>query len=116
MLSRFNRVTAAVLAGTTASLMVAAAPALAQGEDIFVRGVPEGAKMQLVSYRDLNLRYIAHLNILNDRVEKAVRNVCEFQGRDLMDKSYRDCAERSWAGARPQMHRAYLRANRLAVR
>ncbi len=114
MSSRFNRGIAAVLAGATATLMFASTPALAQDEDIFVRGIPEGAKSERVSHRDLNLRYIAHLNILNERVEKAVRNVCEFQPRDNLDAGYRKCAEASWAGARPQVHRAYLRANRLA--
>ena len=115
MMSRFNRVAAATLAGLTAPLVLAPTPAFAQDEEIFVRGIPEGAKVERVGYRDLNLRYIAHLNMLNDRVERAVRKVCEFQGRDLLDKSYRNCAEASWAGARPQIHRAYLRANRLAA-
>lgn len=115
MMSRFNRVTAAALAAAAVPLVLAPTPAFAQDGDIFVRGVPEGAKVERVGYRDLNLRYIAHLNILNDRVERAVRKVCEFQGRDLMEKSYRNCAESSWAGARPQIHRAYLRANRLAA-
>ncbi|HET9335720.1 MAG TPA: UrcA family protein [Sphingomicrobium sp.] len=114
MLSRFNHVTAAVLAGVSASIM-SPSPAFSQDADIFVRGIPEGAKAERVSYRDLNLRYIAHLNILNDRVERAVRKVCEFRGRDNMEPDYRQCAEASWAGARPQIHRAYLRANRLAA-
>ena len=116
MLSRFNRASAAVLAGVAASFAMAPAPALAQDADIFVRGVPEGAKAERVSYRDLNLRYIAHLKILNDRVERAVRKVCEFQGRDNLDAGYRQCAEASLAGAKPQVHRAYLRANRIAIR
>ena len=73
--------------------------------------------MQLVNFRDLNLRYIAHLNILNDRVGRAVRDVCDYEPRDVvlsMSDSYRNCANAAWAGARPQIHRAYLRANRLA--
>jgi UrcA family protein len=114
MSSRFNRGTAAVLAAATATLLFASTPAVAQDEDIFVRGIPEGFKVERVSHRDLNLRYIAHLNILNDRVEQSVRKVCEFGPRDNMDAGYRKCAESSWAGARPQIHRAYLRANRLA--
>jgi len=116
MLARFNRAIAAVLAGVTASFTIVSVPAVAQDDDIFVRGVPEGARVEQVSYRDLNLRYIAHLNILNDRVERAVRKVCEFGPRDNMDASYRKCADASWAGARPQIHRAYLQANRLAIR
>lgn len=114
MFARLHGATMAVLAGTTASLMLAGAPALAQEGDILVRGVPEGTRVEMVSYSDLNLRYIAHLNILNERVGRAVRKVCEFEPRDMMKRSYDNCAASSWAGARPQIHRAYLRANRLA--
>lgn len=117
MLSRFNR-TMAIVAGVAASPFVTALPADAQDDDVVVRGIPESAKAELVSYRDLNLRYIAHLNILNKRVERAVRNVCDFEPGERLTgiESYRNCAAISWAGARPQIHRAYLRANRLAVR
>ena len=114
MIARLHGTTMAVLAGATALSMVAATPAYAQDQEISVRGVPEGSKMELVSYRDLDLRYIANLNILNDRVGRAVRKVCDFEPRDNMDEGYRKCSESAWAGARPQMHRAYLRANHLA--
>lgn len=118
MFARINSRTAAILAGVTASFMIASPPALAQDDDVVVRGIPEGAKVEKVSYRDLNLRYIAHLNILNERVERAVRRVCDFEPRDRMgmSDSYKSCADGAWAGARPQMHMAYLRANRLASR
>lgn len=114
MLARFNRPMAAVLAGVTASFMVAAPPAAAQESEVVVRGLPEGTKMEVVSYRDLDLRYIANLNTLNDRVERAVRRVCDFEPRDYLSDSYKNCANRAWAGVRPQMHMAYLRANRIA--
>ena len=114
MSARFNRAGAAVLAGVSAIAMVSSTPAFAQDEDILVRGAPEGTKVEVVSYRDLDLRYIAHLDKLNDRVGRAVRNVCDYRPRDLMPASYRECADAAWAGARPQIHRAYLRANRLA--
>ena len=114
MLARFNRPMTVILAGATASFMVAAQPAVAQDGDVIVRGLPEGTRMELVSYRDLNLRYIAHLEILNDRVGRAVRHVCDFQPRDNMNSGYRKCSDSAWTGARPQIHRAYLRANRLA--
>ncbi len=114
MLAQFNRPKGAILAGISASFIVVATPAAAQDNDVVVRGLPEGARMQLVSYRDLNLRYIAHLEVLNDRVGRAVRQVCDFQPRDTLNSGYRNCANSAWAGARPQIHMAYLRANRLA--
>ena len=114
MLAHLNRTAVAVLAGV-AVIAFSTAPAAAQDNDVVVRGLPEGTKSQLVSYRDLNLRRIADLNILNKRVERAVRDVCDFEPRDRMDpESYQKCADVAWAGARPQIHRAYLRANRLA--
>ena len=117
MLACFNRSTAAIMAGALASATLAASPAIAQdGDDVVVRGVPEGTEAQRVSYRDLDLRLIAHLNILNERVERAVRKVCDFEIGDRAKESYRKCADGAWAGARPQMHAAYLRANRLASR
>jgi UrcA family protein len=116
MLARFNRSTAAIVAGVVASTIIAASPATAQDSEVVIRGLPEGTKMEVVHFRDLNLRYVAHLNILNQRVERAVRNVCDFEPRDMARASFRDCADAAWAGARPQMHRAYLRANRLASR
>lgn len=113
---RFNRTGAAILTGAMAALMVPAAPAMAQGGEIVIRGLPEGTRMEVVNYADLNLRYIHDLNKLNDRVGRAVRNVCDFVPRDSLNRGYRNCAESAWAGARPQMHRAYLRANGLAYR
>ena len=115
MSARFNRPAVAVLA-VVASFFAAAAPVAAQETTVVVRGLPEGSKMQLVSYRDLNLRLIAHLNILNDRVGRAVRQVCDFEPRDNLGGSYKHCSDASWAGVRPQIHRAYLQANHLAVR
>lgn len=115
MLACFNRSTA-ILAGALASAVLAASPATAQDSEVIVRGLPEGTELQRVSYSDLDLRFIAHLNILNERVERAVRRVCDFEIGDRMKESYRNCAAGAWAGARPQMHMAYLRANRLASR
>lgn len=116
MFARISCRTAAILAGVTASFMIASPPALAQDDDLVVRGIPEDVKVERVSFRDLNLRYIAHLNILNKRVERAVRNVCDFEPGTIVKSSYKDCADAAWASARPQMHMAYLRANRLASR
>ena len=113
---RLNRLAAAMLAGAASSLMMAISPAAAQERNVVVRGLPEGSRMEMVAYGDLNLRLIAHLNILNDRVGRAVRHVCDFEPRDNLNSGYRNCSDAAWAGARPQMHRAYLQANRLAYR
>lgn len=118
MLARFNRPAVAVLTGMAAAFIFVASPAAAQDSDIVVRGVPEGVNVQKVSYGDLNLRLIAHLEILNERVGSAVKRVCDFQPRETIRGGfgYEDCSKAAWAGARPQIHRAYLRANRLAER
>ena len=68
MSARFNRPAVAILAGLAASFIAVPMPASAQDNDVVVRGLPEGTKMQKVSYSDLDLRLIAHLNILNERV------------------------------------------------
>jgi UrcA family protein len=116
MLTRFYR-TAALAAGVTASAIILSTPAAAQDDEIVIQGIPATAKVQRVSYRDLDLRYIANLNILNDRVERAVRKVCDLEStRDVLNESYRNCEQASLARARPQIHRAYLQANRLAYR
>jgi UrcA family protein len=115
MLTRFHRSMGAIVAGIAASFIVAATPTAAQDSDVVVRGLPEDTRIQLVSYRDLNLRYVAHLEILNDRVARAVRKVCNFDPSDrLVADGHRNCVNLAWAGARPQMQRAYLHANRLA--
>ena len=113
MLPRFNRVTAAVLSGVTASLMFVAAPAFAQGQPLVVRGLPPGVEMELVSYRDLNLAFASHRQILFSRVGRAVHGVCDFTGNDRFNHGYRVCTKGAWNGARPQMHRAFAQAQPL---
>jgi UrcA family protein len=108
------RVTAMMLAGMAASLAVPIAPAAAQDDQVVVRGLPQGAQMRMVSYRDLNLNVIAQRKILDERVARAVRQVCDYQGKDGLAKDYHMCAERAWAGAQPQITRAYVQAARLA--
>ena len=116
MSARLCRAGALILTGAIASIMFPSSPGVAQDSQIVVRGLPEGTRMEMVAYRDLNLRYIHDLNVLNNRVGEAVRHVCDFEPRDNLNRGYRDCADAAWAGARPQIHRAYLRANRLAYR
>ena len=115
MFARFSPPMTAILAGVAMSFTVAATPSAAQDNEVIVRGLPEGTKVQLVSYRDLNLRYVAHLKILSDRVGRAVRKVCDFDPSDRLDSDgYRSCANAAWAGATPQIQRAFARANQVA--
>lgn len=116
MSARLKLSGALILTGATASIMLASSPAAGQDSQIVVRGLPEGTRMEMVAFRDLNLRYIHDLNVLNNRVGEAVRHVCDFEPRDNLNRGYRNCADAAWAGARPQIHRAYLRANHLAYR
>lgn len=114
MSTNLVRVTATMLAGVAASLVVPITPATAQDGEVVVRGLPQGSQMRLVSYRDLNLNIIANRKILDERVGRAVRQVCNFEGKDYLAKDYRLCADGAWAGARPQITRAYVQASRLA--
>ena len=113
MFATLSRATLSVLAGVTASTFVAALPAAAQDYPLVIRGLPPGMKVRMVSYRDLDLNYLAHRQILN-RVGRAVRQVCDFSARGPFDWDYRACASDSWAGARPQIARAYVQAAQLA--
>ena len=114
MLASFNRATLFILAGVTASTLLAASPASAQEYPLIIRGVPIGTDIRVVSYRDLDLNFIEHRRILNNRVGRAVRQVCKFSARGPFDADYTACASASWGGARPQIARAYLESAQLA--
>jgi UrcA family protein len=82
--------------------------ATAQQEgQIVVRGVAPGTKMVLVNYRDLNLNYEPHRDVLYGRVGDAVREVCNFDQVRGPGTDYRECSTRSWTGVMPQMYRAF---------
>ena len=115
MHTRLSRKFALILSVATASAIGAASPAAAQEDyDVVVRGLPEGSRMQLVSFRDLNLNIIAHRKILDERVGNAVREVCSPGAGNRQSPDYRNCANQAWDGARPQITRAYVRAAQLA--
>lgn len=114
MLASFGRASLVLLAGLAASALAVISPAAAQDTDVVVRGLPEGTNMRLMSYGDLNLNLIAHRQILDSRVNHAVREVCDYQPRDIAMSGYRKCADIAWAGAWPQITRAYVRAAQLA--
>ena len=114
MLASKSRATLAILAAAAASSFAVILPAAAQETEITVRGTPEGTQMRLVTFRDLNLNLIAHREILDKRVGHAVRDVCAMGAANLQSPDYRACTNQAWAGATPQITRAYVRAAQLA--
>jgi UrcA family protein len=114
MLSRVARITAAVLSGVTASLLVTAATAqAAQNRPVVVYAQPN-LNIERVPYGDLNLAAAADRKTLFGRVGSAVRNVCNFDS-DGIGTDYRSCASVAWADARPQIHKALARADQMAA-
>ena len=65
MLTRFNRTTAAVLSGVTASLLVAASASAAQNKQVVVYGGSENTRTERVSHADLDLTNEKHQKRLN---------------------------------------------------
>lgn len=108
------RAVPAMFAATGAALLAAIPPAAAQDTEIVVRGVPEGTELRLVSYRDLDLNFMPDREILIRRVNRAVRDVCDYEPGDNHSQSYRDCASEAWARADPQIALAYAGAAQLA--
>ena len=115
MLSRFARISAAVLSGVTASLMVGAATTqAAQETPVVVYGESPEFNTERVPYGDLNLAASADRRTLYSRVGSAVRNVCNFDAVGIAS-DYRACSSLSWKDARPQIDAALARADRLAA-
>ena len=105
-----------VVSALTASVGGIASAAVAQNAPYVVYGQRPGTKLQVVSYRDLNLLYPAHQSVLNDRVGRAVRHVCSFDSGNIpiIDNDYKVCRNDAWQGARPQISNAINRAHYLA--
>ena len=100
---------AIVALALTASVGGIASVAIAQEDgQIIVRGVAPGTKMMLVNYRDLNLNYEPHRDVLYSRVGDAVRDVCNFDQVKGPGTDYRTCSSKAWSGAMPQMYRAFI--------
>lgn len=115
MLSRFARISAAVLSGVTASLLVGAATTqAAQETPVVVYGESQEFNTERVPYGDLNLAASADRKALYSRVGSAVRNVCNFDSVGIAS-DYRACATISWKDARPQIDAALSRADGLAA-
>ena len=117
MLARFNRKTAAVLSGVTASLLVAASASAAQQGPVVVYAEPENVHTERVSYADLDLADFRDQRKLNLRVTGAVKRVCLFENsrRGLQDFGYYNCADDAWDGAKPQIAQAVQRAKDIAM-
>ena len=114
MLSHFARISAAVLSGVTASLLVGATTTqAAQDRPVIVYGEPQQVNVEHVPYGDLNLAASGDRKTLFRRVGSAVRTVCNF-GAIGAASDYRTCAGLAWQGARPQIDAALAQANRLA--
>jgi UrcA family protein len=113
MLSRVARITAAVLSGVTASLLVTAATAQAAQERPVVVYAEPNMNIERVPYGDLNLAAAADRKALFGRVGSAVRNVCNFDSTGIAS-DYRTCSSLAWADARPQIDKALAQADHLA--
>jgi UrcA family protein len=115
MLSRYVRITAAVLSGVTASLLVGATTTqAAQDEPVIVYGEPQPVNVERVPYGDLDLAAAADRKTLYGRVGNAVRNVCNFDSVGIAS-DYRVCSAGAWKDARPQIDAAIARGDRLAL-
>lgn len=114
MLTRFARITAAVLSGVTASLLVGTTTTQAQDRPVVVYGEPQQVNIEHVPYGDLNLAASADRKTLFGRVGSAVRNVCGFDAVGVAS-DYRACAGLAWKDARPQIDAALAQADRLAL-
>jgi UrcA family protein len=116
MLARFNRKTAAVLSGVTASLLFAASASAAQQSRVVVYGGSENTRTEHVSYTDLDLTNDKHQKRLNLRVTGAVKRVCLYENsHGLQDTGYYHCADDAWSSAKPQIAQAVQRATDIAL-
>jgi len=115
MLSRNARITAAVLSGVTASLLVGATTTQAQNRPVVVYGEPQSVNVEHVPYGDLNLAASADRKTLYGRVGSAVRNVCNFDEVGI-SSDYRTCAGIAWKDARPQIDAALANGDQLALK
>ena len=113
MFSRACRSMAAAMTAAAASIAFTS-PAVAQQGTVVIYGQRPGGKLELVSYRDLNLAYPSHQSALYHRVGGAVRRVCSFDAGNIpiVDNDYRQCSGDAWGRARPQITRAVAFAHR----
>ena len=110
--------TAAVLAGTVASIALAIPPASAQEASIVVQSLPRAnLRVARVPIWDLNLATRVGEQSMHRRVSRAVERVCDYdpiRAYGLSEPDYNYCTTGAWQRARPQMIGAVYRARALA--
>ena len=111
----------AAIAITSGGIFLAAAPAFGRSGPILVTGAPpEEIVVRHVSYADLNLAVEAGQKTLNRRVGSAVNSLCDEalggnDGSTAFRYSMVRCTHGAWNDARPQIARAVMRAQELAL-
>jgi len=118
MLTRISSMTAAVLSGVAASLLIIAPAFAAQDKPVFVYAEPqEGVRTEHISYADLNLAQRRDERRLRLRVAGAVKRVCLFENGQsgLQYRGYYSCAGEARKGADPQIAQAVARAREIAL-
>lgn len=114
MLARTCWMALAATSGFVSIMAFAEFASAQQGGPLVIYGQRPGGKLELVSYRDLNLIYPSHQSVLYKRVGGAVRRVCSFDRGNIpiLDQDYRQCSGDAWSHARPQIGRAVALAYR----
>ena len=106
------RMTAVVVCGLGASLVIATPSAIAQEQPVVIQGEPQEVRTELVRFADLDLSSARDAKQLSSRVGGAIERVCELDlGRDgLQDKGYYSCAGLAWSDAETQIGKAVMAA------
>ena len=100
-------------AGGVAFALLAGTAFAGPGKEIRVTAqVDPDVRTQRVSYKDLNLVMASDQKVLNGRVGRAVRWVCEPMDLSV---AFRACRSEAWSGARPQIALAIERAREIAA-
>ena len=104
---------ATLLAAATAASFGAGSAALAQQTTVVVAPrYSDALRTVQVSPRDLDLRGSSGRKLLVSRIDDAAKKVCDSDlyqgGLDVTEQA--NCFNAAWAGARPQMYRAFDRA------
>ncbi len=93
-------------------ILGAAIPAAAQQSEIVITAKPEADVLRrVVPIGDLDLQKEAGRKKMEERVSRAVHQVCPEAMQSLHGRALaKDCRAEAWAGARPQMARAIERS------
>ncbi len=116
IMPRLHQLAISIVAGL--AVVVASAPAMAQGKEIVItaKRLPSGFEpvSQKVNIADLNLATSAGVATMDKRVTAAVNSMCEVKGTPGVapTKERNICRDYAWASARPQMHLAIEAAKR----